>query len=205
VRLRRSAWRWRHAIAALALALAASVAIGELRPPPPETTSVVAVDSALPAGHVIEAGDLRAQPLPPEAVPGTAVTDAESVIGRRLAVGLSDGTVLTPGMLAETALATPAAEGEVVVTARLADDGSAELARTGARVTLVAPEPDGGGARTVAEDVLVLGVVEPESGGLIGGAERDFTQIYLSSPPDTATVIIGSSAWSPLSVIRGPD
>jgi Flp pilus assembly protein CpaB len=187
VRLRRSAWRWRHAIAALALALAASVAIGELRPPPPETTSVVAVDSALPAGHVIEAGDLRAPPRPPEAVPGTAVTDAESVIGRRLAVGLSDGTVLTPGMLAETALATPAAEGEVVVTARLADDGSAEL------------------ARTVAEDVLVLGVVEPESGGLIGGAERDFTQIYLSSPPDTATVIIGSSAWSPLSVIRGPD
>ncbi|MGC5615552.1 SAF domain-containing protein [Georgenia sp. Z1491] len=201
-RLRRGAWRWRHAVAAVCLAGAVSVVVGELRPEPPPTTSVVALGTDLPAGHVVEAGDLEALDLPDGDIPADALHDPDVVVGRPLAVRLAEGTVLGEGMLAGASVS--AAPGEVVVAVRIADDGSAHLAEAGLRVSLLAPPADGGPARTVAEQVLVLGAVEEEESGLLASGETDITRMYVSASPDTATVLVGSSAWTPLSVVLGP-
>ncbi|MGC5628309.1 SAF domain-containing protein [Georgenia sp. Z1344] len=202
-RLRRGAWRWRHAVAAVCLAGAASVAIGELSPPPPTTTTAVALSTDLPAGHVLGRGDVGTRDLPVGDVPAGAPADVEAVVGRPLAVRLTEGTVLGEGMLAGAGVA--AAPGEVVVAVLVADDGSAHLAEPGLRVSLLAPPTDGGPAEVVAENVLVLGAVEDEEGGLLGGGdESDVTRMYVSATPDTATLLVGSSAWTPLSVVLGP-
>lgn len=203
-RLRRTAWRWRHALAALCLAAAASIVIGELRPEPPPTAPAVVLDASLPAGHVLLPGDLRAVDLPAGSVPAGIVADESLPVGQPLAITLPAGTVLSEGMLARSALASAAGPGEVVVAVRLADDGSASLASPGLRITLLVPPVDGGPAEVVAERVLVLGTVDRQDGGFLSPDEAQVTQIYVSASPEAANVIVGSSAWTPLSVVLGP-
>ncbi|MGO1508978.1 MAG: SAF domain-containing protein [Actinomycetaceae bacterium] len=201
-RLRRAAWRWRHAIAAVCLAVAASLAVDSLSPAPPATAAALVVGADLPAGHVVEPGDLALVDLPAGAVPSAALTDEGEVVGHPLAVGLPEGTVLSGGMVATPTVS--AADGEVVVPVRISDDGSAALAGPGLRVSLLAPPADGGAAETVAEGVLVLGAVPEQDGGLLGAEESDVTRLYVSASPETATLLVGSSAWTPLSVALGP-
>ena len=60
-----------------------------------ETTSVLVAATEMPAGHVVEASDLRAAALPKSAVPGGAATSTADVVGKTTVAPVPMNSVMT--------------------------------------------------------------------------------------------------------------
>ncbi|WP_369598909.1 SAF domain-containing protein, partial [Arthrobacter sp.] len=72
-RLRRLILRRRRLFASLLLCAAAAIAVQQLTPTSPSTTSVMVASRDLPAGHVLSSGDLAIAALSPKMVPDGAL------------------------------------------------------------------------------------------------------------------------------------
>ena len=165
-RLRRRVLLRRRPLAALLAAAAVLVGTQVVSPSPPSTASVWTAARDLPGGALLRAEDLVRTELPPAAVPQGTVHDETAALGRRLASPMTRGEVLTgvrtlaPGILAGY-------PGTTAVPVRIGDADVVDLLRVGDRVTLVAGDPDGrGDPVTLVEDVPVIALPEPRSGGL---------------------------------------
>ena len=125
--------------------------------------SVVIAARDLPAGHVVEAGDVRTVALPPAATPPGALVRPPT--GRTVRAAVLEGEVLTRRRLSDAGALGVAAllpEGARAVAVPI-EAGSAPPLRAGPVVDVVAAGvgADGGvGATVVAQGVPVLDVQE---------------------------------------------
>jgi pilus assembly protein CpaB len=209
-RVRRLLWRRRHLLAAVCLACAAAVTVTALRPPDPPTERVLTLATDLPAGSMLTADDLHLRDVSVGSQPSGVLRDVDAAVGRPLAVGLAAGTALQPAMLTGPGLAAAAPPGTVVLPVPVADAATARLAEPGQRIDLVAAGSDVTGvqaeAEVVARDVVVLASWTPDSGGgLLEPGVGSITYLYIAAEERAITLLVGSSAWSPLrAVLRGP-
>ncbi|WP_447643553.1 SAF domain-containing protein [Nocardioides zeae] len=155
--------RWLAAACAL---VAVGATVGALRPAPPASTPVVVAAVPLPAGAVIEAGDLLTVAVPPEAAPPGRLP-ADELVGAVVAAPVDAREPLTEQRIVGPRALAPA-EGEVTVPIRLPDAGVASLLGVGDVVDVLATDAERGTTRTAARDVRVVAL--PPGEGDVGAA-----------------------------------
>jgi Flp pilus assembly protein CpaB len=163
--VRRTVLARRRLLAGLLTAVAVAAGLHTARAAPPPQVEVLVAAHDLPAGEVLDAGDVRRVGFAPDSVPGGVARDPE---GRTLAAPLRAGEPLTDVRLVGPAL-TDGYPGLVAVPVRLPDAGMAGLLRVGDRIDLVSADPQGRSAETIAADVPVLALPDtPTEAGAAG-------------------------------------
>ena len=192
-RLRPVLWRYRFVLAALCLAWTVVLLVPELQPAPP-VQSVLVADRDLPAGTVLEAGDLTRAELTetPEGVLARG-----DLVGQRLAVAVPAGLPMVPTLLVGQGVADGAPPGTVVAPVQLADPALVQLLQVGDRLALYqVPTAGGPGeAELVSSGALVLSLLDsPEvTGGLLGGTgEQNTGVVVVAVDRADATLLTGA-------------
>lgn len=188
-------WRARLPVAALLLGLACAVVVGELHPPPAQTSPVPVASHPLTAGHVLVASDLRLSDMPSGLVPSGAPTAAEPLVGAVLAIGAPAGLPIVDDLLVHDLVTGP--PGTVVAAVRLADPAVAALLATGMRVDVLAATDDGGTGRALARGALVL--APPGRTG--HEAEDTAPPVLLAVTPAEAAALAGAGPSALLSAV----
>jgi hypothetical protein len=228
VPLRLVLWRARLPVAALLIGCACAVVVGQLRPPPTETTPVLVAAHALDAGARVAPGDVRVVRVATGEAPDGAPTDAENLPTEPLVVPVPAGLPLVAGLFAGAVVHGP--PGTVVAPVRLADPAVAALLAPGMVIDVLAGGDGLGGpndtGRVLARRALVLtapGAASdtdasgegadgsaaggtgsgPIGGGLLGGdgGEDDPALVLLAVSPDEGAALAGASGWSGLSAV----
>jgi len=170
--------RYRPVIVAVGVAVLLLAVLRVLAPTATPTQAVLVAARDLPAGHVLEPGDLRqvdwpADLSPPPGDPATAA----GLLGRSLASPVRAGEAVTDVRLLGPGVLTGQPAGSLAVPVRLADPTAAALVAVGDRVDLIAGAPPDAaaigagpsGSDVVASDVLVLAVPGHADGDVAGG------------------------------------
>ncbi|WP_230423302.1 SAF domain-containing protein [Streptomyces radicis] len=182
---RRPVWIWGGAsvVVASAVGFAAVVAVAGERDP------VLAVVRDLPAGHVIEAGDLREVRVAADdaVVPAGR---AESVVGRMTAVPLVAGSLLAPGQVGPEGSYPPRGRSEVSFAVA---SGDAPPLERGQRVAVFAG-PSAAGLPGAGEEAFA-----PVVGTVTGVREGDS-----AGQPFTLTMLIESVGAERAAVVEKP-
>ncbi len=188
--VRRRVLARRRLLAALCAGAAVAAGLHAVAAPPPPTVTVLTAAHDLPAGSVLTSTDLRALPMPPDAVPDGIAGDA---VGKTLAAPLRAGEPLTDVRLVGAGLA--AAHPELTtVPVRMPDAGLVDLLETGDRIDLIATDPQAGGSRVVAADALVLATpasTDPADATSLAGA----LVVLGVAPASVASVTEASVRW----------
>lgn len=142
----------------------------------PEVDVVVAARE-LPAGRVLEAGDLTTARWPHRLVPPGSPAAVGEAAGRTLAVGAPQGTLVTGDHLAEDGIASRLGQGRVAYPLPV-PDGAALAA--GQIVDLVTGDGDGGGVR-LAAGARILAV--------------DGTTAWVAVAREEAPAVAGAASW----------
>lgn len=167
--------RNRRPIAAAFAGAAMLVAIQAVRPPSQPTVPVVVARHLIPAGTLLEAGDLMVAQADAQMVPDGAQPETAALLGSVTAVTIPAREPLTQARLLGRQLGLdPQRPANRPMPVRIADPEAASLLNPGNRVDLIAahsggdpPDADstGGAARLVAADVLIL--------SRVGSSDRD--------------------------------
>jgi Flp pilus assembly protein CpaB len=185
--VRRAVLARRRLLAGLLTAVAVAAGLHAVAAPPPAAVAVTVAAHDLPAGAVLEPGDLRTAGFAPASVPeGVAVDPA----GRTLAAPLRAGEPVTDLRLVGPAL-TAGYPGLVAVPVRLPDAGMVDLLRVGDHVDLVSADPQGGGATLVASGVPVLAV--PATSPEVGASGLPGRLVVVGSDPADVAGIADAS------------
>jgi Flp pilus assembly protein CpaB len=217
--------RYRPVIVAVGVAVLLLAVLRVLAPAATPTQAVLVAVRDLPAGHALEAGDLRQVDWPAELgpPPGRWLSAAD-LLGRELAAAVRAGEVLSDTRLVGPGLLAGQPPGTLAVPIRLADTAAAGIVAVGDRVDVLAgagPDAtgfDAGPARTgvVASDVLVLAIPgrdAAQGGGLgaltgdVGGESESPAAglLVVAADRSTAVSLAGAQAARVLSVaVRGP-
>ena len=180
--------RWSAAL----LAAAALVAVSSTQPTPTPTTEIVVAATDLPGGSVLDARDLDVRSVPTALAPAYAAHQVETLLGRRLAVGLRGGEPVGAHRLAGSEQRR-AAPGLTTVPVRIADGAS--LLRAGDVIDLVAADSDGQG-RTIARTLPVIGTAtdETSTGGFDAAGSGDGSLVLLGVPSAYVPDVVGASS-----------
>jgi Flp pilus assembly protein CpaB len=200
-RLRRSVLRWRRPLAAVLAAGAVLAAVQAATAPPEPLRTVVVAARDLPGGRPLTPSDLTRSGLPPEAVPGGAVSDPDALLGRTLAAPVRRGEPVTDVRVVGRGL-LDGYPTRVAAPVRIADAGAARLLRVGDRVDVVATDPGSGDARVVTRLAPVVAL--PRERSADGGAGPSLTGgalVVVAVPPTTAIDLAGAAASDLLSVL----
>lgn len=153
-----------------------------------EQATVVTAMTNLPAGHLVQKGDVALTAVPVAAVvPGNA-TDLDSVIGRVTAAPLVAGEPIADRRLVGPSLVAAMndsgddpANPVVITTVDLADSSSAALARHGDLVDIISAHRSSDlssdkqhQATVVASAARVVALVEPDSASSLGESVGNF-------------------------------
>lgn len=157
---------------------------------------MVAAD--LPAGHPLEADDVRAQDVPADLLPDGAMVVGEVPFGRPLAAPLHAGQVLTD----LSVVAPPALQahppGTVLATVRITDPAATEAVAVGDRVSVIGADLQSVGAATVvARRVLVVALPGEEP---VGGLAQGRPVVVAVDEP-TALSLADAAVGSALSLV----
>jgi pilus assembly protein CpaB len=203
MRLRRPRDPVHTARRAAAVLLAVVALVLAVRPDPPaprphdDVAPVTVAATDLPAGTVLDAGDLRVVRLPIDAVPAGISTDPEGLVGRVLAGAVRASEPLTDVRLVGPGLTAQLADGQVAAPVRLADLAVAYLVRTGDRVDVLATPPESAAAEVVAASALVLAgaraspdQADDPAAGLLVIAVDEGTAARLAAAATTATLTV---------------
>jgi hypothetical protein len=161
-----------------------------------DSTEVLVVSRAVPAGHVIESGDLSAVRLS-GSVRAIDAADLHTVVGSTAAVGLVGGQVLNRDML--TTAPVPAAGQSMVGLALKPGQFPADGLAIGDRVLVVllpgATDPAGSGSAARAITVGDLYGLRADSSG-------SDTLVTLIVPLDTANRILEQGAAGRVGLVK---
>ncbi len=171
-------WRATVSIAAALLVIVAGLAHAASTPYGPPTTTYVAARD-LPAGHLLQAGDLRRTTWPRDLVPHDGLDDAEG----RLAAALPEGTIATQRHLADEGVAAALPPGQAAVPVPL--EGLPELG-IGSRVEVVSRDLNGH-ATVLARESTVVAI--------------DATDVWFSVPAGTAPEVAAAGASGLVTVV----
>lgn len=223
VRRRARALLWRHRfwVAAVLLGLAAAAVVHRLSPPPEPVRAVVVAASTLPAGATLAAADLQTVSIPLDAVADGWPDDPGAVVGRTLALTVTEGTVLAPPLLVDTTSTGP--PGTVVAGVRLAEPALASVLFPGMHVDLLAASAtvDGGvgadasvgadGAEaTPATTLAVRALVLPRPGpadegagvlGAVGGGGSGDELLLVAVAPAEASLLANVAGRQAVSAV----
>ncbi|MHA7306799.1 RcpC/CpaB family pilus assembly protein [Arthrobacter sp. TMN-49] len=181
-------------MAALLLCVAAAVAVEQLTPAGPPTTTVLVAGRDLPAGHVLTPADLGAAAVSPAMAPdGSLLPENDSLptnpwTGRQLSGPVRRGEVLTDASLLGNELLVGAPPGSQAVPVRLSDPTTLTLLRQGQLVTVVLSRSDGLDGPVTNEvlansvPVLWTPALAPSSGGLLPAQESEGIVVVAASP-----------------------
>ncbi len=216
-RLRRFLVRRRRLLAGLLAALACGIAVEAYLPPDARTVLLLTADGDLPAGHVLQPGDLRLSSLPAAASPPGAFSDSGTVAGKRLAVPLRAGTALTDSYLVGPGLLTGSPEGTAAVPLRTADPAAAGLLSPGVLVDVMLAAGtgfdgagfDGGAEATLlAAGVPVLWIADgtAEAGATWpGSGNSDAGLVVVAARGQDAAALAGASERGNLYLVLSGD
>ena len=193
--------------------LAAAVVVHRLAPAPDDVRAVVVAATTLPAGTVLDTADLRTVDLPLDVIAEGWPADGPAVVGRTLALDVTEGTVLGPPLLVDEATTGP--PGTVVAGVRLAEPALAAALSPGMRVDLLAAVPTGDTpqsepavpATTLAGRALVLPrPARPgdDRAGILGaaGSTGDAAELVLVAvTPDEAALLANVAGRQALSAV----
>jgi len=200
--------RRRRFLAGALVAAAAGIAVQSMLPSDPSTNAAAAAAKDLPAGHLLGPGDLRMVRLPPDAVPPGSFNQTGLAEGKRLAVPLRGGTVLSETVLVGDGLLAGAPEGTAALPLRPADPAAAHLLTPGVLIDVVtAPEEgfDGAGPPVVlASGIPVLWVTGAgsDTGPWPGaGAAPDEQLVVVAASPASAPELAVASVRGGLYLI----
>lgn len=193
-------WRSRHLVIGLCLGAVLALALSIMRPPGPQTTSVLVLARPVAAGAVLTESDVEWRQVPQAALPHAGLAD-ESVIGCRAAVALEEGTILATAMTS-AALAVGLSPTERLVQVPVGI--GAELAQAGSVVDLVAADPSGSGEPVVvaAGARVVLAHTREETNHW--GSGPQITLVSLAVPASAASGVVGAAAQGTLGIVLSP-
>lgn len=155
-------------------------------------TSVIELRSAVTAGQVITAGDLRSvQVAADSSVPLIAVADAAEVIGHRAGVSLPAGTLLSPADLGSGSI--PAA-GQALVSLEVKPGSFPAQLAAGATVAVATVTPSGqSGAPVIVADLPTASVLSVTAASNSSGAVEVSLQASQSSAGQIASIPAGGA------------
>ncbi|MEO5779684.1 MAG: RcpC/CpaB family pilus assembly protein [Arthrobacter oryzae] len=137
----RRAARWlsrnRRLAVALLLCVAAGLVVQQLTPSPAATVAALAAARDLPAGSVLDSGDVRTVAVPAGLIPNGSFAGAERIPGSQLAVALRQGQLLTDSQFLGPGLLAGSPPGSAAVPLRMADPGSIQLVSPGQLVSVI--------------------------------------------------------------------
>ncbi|MDR1807251.1 MAG: SAF domain-containing protein [Propionibacteriaceae bacterium] len=172
----------RRAVAALAAMLCvgalATVASGRSD----TLVTVVTVAQRVAAGATVTAADVTQTGVPAQFVPEGALADPADAVGHLAAAALPRGAIVTADDLVAASGRTTV-DGRLVLTVPLDQAELADLLHPGDRVALILS--DYSGVTTVADDVVIVALTEPE-GSLFGGGAAS---VLVDVPEATATLL----------------
>ncbi len=188
--LRRAVLRRRRLLAAALVAVAVAAGLHTVAAPPGPTTRVVVAAHDLPAGEILDAGDLTTVALRPHTVPGGTVADPA---GQVLAGPMRAGEPVTDVRLVGPDLVAGHSD-LVAAPVRLPDAAMVGLLRVGDVIDLVAADPRSGTSRVVAAGVAVLAL--PETSEAVGAAALPGRLVVLGVHPGDVDLIADASVRS---------
>lgn len=204
--IRRRVRRYRRWVGAGLLGLSVLMGLSVLAPPPAPTEPLLVAARDLPAGHVLDDGDLAVVQAPPDLVPAGSLS-RPAASGQVLNAPLGPGEPITATRVRYASLLAGAPEGRLAVPVRVADPGAAELVVPGDRIDLMAaiPGPVGSQVRVVGRDLPVLAADGPvmadaESPGVVSGLSVSPQTgvpgglLVVAASPEQASAIVASGA-----------
>ncbi len=145
---------------ALLLCAAAGITVQQLTPAPADTVIALAAARDLPAGKVLDAGDVAVLNIPQELLPGGGLNSPAAIEGKQLAIALRQGQLLSDSQLLGPGLLAGKPPGSVAVPLRMADSASVQLLSPGQLVDVVLSSGNGfdqaATSEVLAEAVPVL-------------------------------------------------
>ncbi len=188
----------------LAFVCAAGTMLAVLRvvaPPEPETIDVLVAAHDLPAGEVVDAGDVELRAIPPDVVPAGLV-DRPEALGRTVAAPMRRGEPLTDMRLVSESLLS-GYPGLIAVPVRIPDAGAVGLLAVGDRVDVLAADPAGRSDAEVvvlAAPVIALPRDDPDAGAATLTGSLGGRLVVLGTTRETAARLAGQAARGLLSV-----
>lgn len=187
-------WRWRPLITAALVALCVAFAVASIGSSGRVTPAQLLVaDGDMPAGHVLSDSDVRLVQAPSGTIPEDLVPD--DIAGRRLSVGLREGTPVTESMLIGPTLIDSAPDGTVILSVSLATPK--ELVPVGSTVDLWATD-ESGAAYQAASSATIMAFSEATNSSTFGRDTVELTHAYIAVADDDATFVLGINAGKPL-------
>lgn len=194
--------RWllrnRRLAVALLLCVAAGLAVQQMTPAPAATVSAFAAARDLPAGGVLDAGDVTAVAVPAGLLPDGSFAAAAEIPGGQLAVAVRQGQLFTDAQFLGPGLLAGSPPGSAAVPLRMADPGSVQLVSPGQLVSVILTV--GNGFEHPAEsEVLAAGVpvlwTSAQGGdpGLWGAAGESDGLMVVAAAADQARQLAGAS------------
>ncbi|WP_343318349.1 flagellar biosynthesis protein FlgA [Arthrobacter sp. TMP15] len=209
--------RHRRLFAALLLCVAAALAVQQLTPSSPVTTTVFTASHDIPAGHILASGDLLATKVSPRMVPdgalhpevatsgsattGSLATGTESNTtsslwqGRQVSGPVRRGEVITDASLLGSGLLIGAPAGSQAVPLRLSDPSTLALLRQGQLVTVILSSSQGMDGpvhnEVLAESIPVLWTPElvQSSAGLLPAHENEGLVVVAASAEQSVRLV----------------
>jgi Flp pilus assembly protein CpaB len=178
------------------LLAAAAVATGihAARPASPDTRQAVVVAADLPAGHLLENGDVRTRQVVTDMLPDGAVDMDELPVGRLLAAPLRAGQVLTDLSVVSPSALQAHPPGTVLATVRVTDPAATEAVAVGDRVSVIGADLQARGEATVvARRVLVVALPGEEPVGALGEGRPVVVAVDELTALSLAEAAIGSA------------
>lgn len=152
---------------------------------------VVIVTSDIAAGSEISATQISLQTVRLDPQDEEVFHSPEQLVGQRIAVGLSAGTVIRKYALVGEQLLAGTAEGTVAVPLRLSDPATVTLLHPGQLVDIVLTTGDGFdreiASRTIAQSVPVLWV--PHS-----AADSEFGMLNGAAPTGEGIIVVAAAS-----------
>jgi Flp pilus assembly protein CpaB len=193
---RAASWH-RRKLAVLAAAAAVLTGVSAAAPEGPAMITVVKAKAQLPGGTVVSASDVVLDRVAASDVPEGVLTDPLALLGKTLAAPVAENQMLTP--LVVTAARTSVSQGHVIAPLRLADTALAALLRPGDVVDVIAADAQAEQAAVVAAGARVVTIPELPDERASPGPEGALVLIDVDA--QTASVLAHAAAAATLSII----
>jgi len=152
---------------------------------------VVVVSSDIPAGSEIVANHLSVQTVRLDPEDNEVFDSPEQLVGQRIAVGLSAGTVIRKYALVGEQLLAGTTNGTVAVPLRLSDPATVTLLHPGQLVDIVLTTGDGFdreiASSTIAKSVPVLWVPQSTS-------NSEFGMLNSAAPSGEGIIVVAAAS-----------
>ncbi|WP_194793093.1 SAF domain-containing protein [Raineyella fluvialis] len=193
------AWH-RRSLAAVLTFVAVLGALRVFAAPPGGGAQVVVLTADVTGGSALSRTQLTLRSVPPDLVPGGAVTALDQAEGRTPAGPLTAGTILTASALVGPGLAG-LSSGHVAVPARLADPGIVAVLRVGDVIDVLATDPSSGEVRRAATRARVASIPAQGDTGPLSASSSQDVLVLLDVTAQEAVEVTRAAATARLSVV----